>query len=54
MYEINQALDASGITGTPAIPVGINEGCTFKGMEVKTDKNGNSYMSFKFSDANGN
>ena len=54
MYEINQSLDASGITGANPIPVGVNEGCTFKGMEVKTDKNGNSYMSFKFVDSNGN
>jgi len=54
MYEINQSLDASGITGANPIPVGVNEGCTFKGMEVKNDKNGNSYMSFKFADANGN
>ena len=34
MYEINQSLDASGITGATPIPVGINENCTFKGMEV--------------------
>ena len=54
MYEINQSLDASGITGATPIPVGINENCTFKGMEVKKDKNGNSYMSFKFVDSNGN
>ena len=54
MYEINQSLDASGITGATPIPVGINENCTFKGLEVKKDKNGNSYMSFKFVDSNGN
>ena len=54
MYEINQSLDATGIIGASPIPVGVNENCTFKGIEVKQDKNGNSYMSFKFSDSHGN
>lgn len=54
MYQINQALNVNEVSGSSPIPVGVNENCVFSGVEKKTDKNGKSYLSFKFQDANGN
>jgi hypothetical protein len=50
-YQINQALNVNEVSGSSPIPVGINDNVVFNGVEKKTDKNGKSYLSFKFSDS---
>ena len=54
MYSISKDLTVDAGSGISPIPVGINENVKFSGLEKKVDKNGNSYLSFNFTDPEGN
>lgn len=54
MYSISKDLTVDAGNGMSPIPVGINENVKFSGLEKKADKNGNSYLSFSFTDSDGN
>jgi hypothetical protein len=53
MYKIDQSTQVQETASKSTIPVGINDNCELTSIKTLTDKNGNSYLSFTFTDANG-